>query len=103
MENASVIFAEFASILKANKKNDWELCDACIDALCARFSILFVLWDGAFSFASKLDPSAECIIQYRRFVTDGVHARSLTDSKILSEVLRVIRTYVGTVFFKKSS
>ena len=74
MENASAIFTEFASILKANKRKDCELCNECIDALCARFSNLFVLWDGAFSYASKLDPAEDDIKQYSRFVTAAVHA-----------------------------
>ena len=86
MENASVIFAEFTSILKANKKKDCELCDACVDALCARLSRLFVLWDGAFSNASKLDPSTEDIIQYRRFVTAAVHAHVQEDLSATSKV-----------------
>ena len=86
MENTSVIFAEFVSILKANKKKDCELCNACIDALCARFSRLFVLWDGAFSYASKLDPSTEDIIQYRRFITAAVHAHVQQDLSVTPKV-----------------
>ena len=86
MENASIIFAEFASILKANKKKYCELCDACIDALCAQFSRLVVLWDGAFSYASKLDPSTEDIIQYRRFVTAAVHADVQEDLSVTPKV-----------------
>lgn len=74
MENASAIFAEFASILKANKRSDCVLCNEGIDALCARFSNLFVLWDGAFSYASKLNPSEDDIQQYSRFVTAAVQA-----------------------------
>ena len=76
MENASAIFTEFASILKANKRKGCELCHECIDALCARFSNLFVFWDGAFSYASKLDPSEDDTKQYIRFATAAVHSIS---------------------------
>ena len=72
MENASGIFTLFASILKANKKEGCQLENAKIDDLCTRFSNLFVLWDGAFSYASKLDPTADYSKNYRSFVTAAV-------------------------------
>mmetsp|Transcript_18795 Transcript_18795/g.40722 ORF Transcript_18795/g.40722 Transcript_18795/m.40722 type:complete len:254 (-) Transcript_18795:64-825(-) len=72
MENASAIFALFANILKVNKKEGFLLLDEDIDALCNQFSNLCVLWDGAFSYASILDPTDNDIKQYKRFVTAAV-------------------------------
>ena len=42
----------------------------CIDSLCAQFSSLFVLWDGAFSYASK---SVHAHMQEDLSVTPKVH------------------------------
>ena len=72
MTNADEIFSIFAGILKANKKEDCKMSEDDIDILCSRFSNLFVLWDGAFSFASKIDPTTNDILQYKRFVTAAV-------------------------------
>lgn len=50
------------------------MSDEKIDDLCERTRRLFVLWDGAFSYASVLKPSQEDIAQYERFVKVAVDA-----------------------------
>ena len=75
MENASKMFTLFAGILKANRRPDSKYdSPEKIDELCNSFAGTFVLWDGAFSFASKIAPSKEHgILQYIRFVTAAVN------------------------------
>jgi len=68
------IFSLFAGILKANARAGCVMTHPEIDAFCAQFSNLFVLWDGAFSYASTLDPTDDDITQYKRFVTAAVNA-----------------------------
>ena len=61
MTNAHEIFGLWAGILKRNAKDGCTLKDDEIDQLCARFANLCLLWDGAFSYASKVDPRKEDI------------------------------------------
>ena len=74
MSNASEIFAIFANILKENAKDNCTMTTTEIDAMCKQFSDVCVLWDGAFSYASKVDPTANDIAQYRRFVKAAVYS-----------------------------
>ena len=67
MANAPAIFLFFAGILVSKKKADWSITDEEIQAQCTKFANLFMLWDGAFSFASKIDPTSEDIASYNRF------------------------------------
>lgn len=73
MNSADEIFILFATILKEYKKADCELSDDDIDELCQKYSDLYMLWDGAFSFASTINPTREDIAMYERFVTAAVH------------------------------
>ena len=57
MSNADETFTYFAGILKANKKDDCPYTGGMIDELCADFARLSMLWDGAFSLASKVKTS----------------------------------------------
>ena len=43
-----------------------------IDGMCKEFSNLFLLWDGAFSLARKVDPTDEDIAMYQRFVDAAI-------------------------------
>ncbi|KAL7525693.1 hypothetical protein ACHAXR_001117, partial [Thalassiosira sp. AJA248-18] len=86
MSNAAEIFSLFAGILKANAKPDSPYTHPKIDDLCSTFSNLFVLWDGAFSFASRIDPSEDDIVQYKRFVTAAVHSHVGVGCKITPKV-----------------
>ena len=74
MNDSSDIFTLFADILKANKKEGCKYENSAIDEICKKYAPLCVLWDGAFSYASKMNPTAEDITMYLRFVTAAVHA-----------------------------
>ena len=74
MSNASEIFELFAELLKANKKENCSMSDKQIEDMCGQFANLCVLWDGAFSIASKVDPSDDDILHYSRFVKAAVHS-----------------------------
>lgn len=74
MNDSSDIFTLFADILKANKKEGCKYENSAIDEICKKYETLCVLWDGAFSYASKMNPTAEDITMYLRFVTAAVHA-----------------------------
>ena len=58
--------------IQKHKREDCPLNDADIDALCNRFRQAFVLWDGAFSFASKVNPNRDDIALYCRFVKAAI-------------------------------
>lgn len=72
MNNATYLFNEFATSLKAGKRDNCELSDNDIDALCRNFQTVFVLWDGAISYARKEYPEPNDVIMYRRFVRAAV-------------------------------
>ena len=72
MNDATELFSEFSTILKAGKRDDCELSDDDIDALCRNFRLVFVLWDGAMSYARKKDPTPEDVTKYRRYVDAAV-------------------------------
>lgn len=74
MSNASDIFKSFADTLKKCKKDDCKLRDKEIDDICQSYANLCVLWDCAFSFASKKGPMKNDIVMYQRFVTADVHS-----------------------------
>jgi hypothetical protein len=57
MNNASYLFDKFSSILKIGKRSNCELSDDDIDALCRNFQSVFLLWDGVFSYARKINPT----------------------------------------------
>eukprot|EP00984_Skeletonema_dohrnii_P021262 scaffold10568_cov140-Skeletonema_dohrnii-CCMP3373.AAC.10 len=71
-DDASEIFTTFATILKDNKKVDCKYNGdgIGIDEICKQYELSVVLWDGAFSYASKKNP----IIVYERFVTAAVYS-----------------------------
>ena len=68
MNNATYLFDEFSSLLKAGKREDCEFDDEWIDALCQHFKLVFLLWDGAFSLARKKNPTTEHSKQYQQFI-----------------------------------
>ena len=74
MSNADVIFKQFADILKdpSNRRSDCALNNDEIDLLCQQFADLSMLWDGALSYASKIDPSEEDIVMYERFAKAAI-------------------------------
>ena len=67
--NASYVFDEWSKILKKGKRKD---CTEDIDALCVKYKSVFLLWDGAFSIARKVNPSVEDRALYRRFANAAV-------------------------------
>ena len=79
MENAHEIFPLFAQILKTHGKgvDDGGMSDESIDELCESTRQLFVLWDGAFSLASTIDPDENDILKYKRFVSAAVKCHKL--------------------------
>lgn len=57
-----------------------------IDELCHRFGSTCVLWDGAFSYASTINPSNEDIAWYERFVKAAVHSHVGIECNITPKV-----------------
>jgi hypothetical protein len=72
MNNATYLFSEFSSILKLGKRDNCELSDEDIDTFCQHFQSVFVLWDGAFSFARKFNPTMEDVRMYQQFIDAAV-------------------------------
>ena len=85
MVNASEIFSKFADILVANRK-DIGMEPEDIRKICAQFANLCVLWYGAFLYASKIDPTANDITMYRRFVTAAVYCHKGVGCNITPKV-----------------
>ena len=86
MQSSGEIFSIFASILKENKKDDCKLTNAEIEELCSQFGSACVLWDGAFSYASTIDPDEEDIAWYRRYVTAAVHSHVAISCNVTPKV-----------------
>lgn len=73
MNNAYEIFELFANILTENMKEGCKYTKEEIEQICKNYATLSILWDGAFSYASKVNPTVEYISMYERFVTAAVH------------------------------
>ena len=99
--NASYVFDEFTTILKANNRTgNWN--DTQIEELCEQHKRLFLLWDGAFSAARTINPTEEDFIMYSRFVRAAVKCHvevgcSVTHKVhlMVSHVLTQMRTIPG--------
>ena len=70
--NSGENFAIFTTILKRHKKEDCLLSTANIDALCIQFGYVFLLWDGAFLVARRVDPTEGDIELYQHFMEVAV-------------------------------
>ena len=86
MQNSGEIFSIFATILKENKKANCTFTSAQIDELCDQFGSTCVLWDGAFSNASTINPSNKDIAWYERFVKAAVHSHVRIECNITPKV-----------------
>jgi hypothetical protein len=87
MSNADVIFKQFAEILKdpSNRRSDCALNNDELDLLFQQFAELSMLWDGAFSYASKIDPSEEDIVMYERFAKTAIFSHQSMGCSITHE------------------
>ncbi len=72
MNNVSNLFDQFKVILINGKRDDCELVDDQINELCNHFQTVFLLWDGAFASARKIDPTPEDAKMYGQFVDTAV-------------------------------
>jgi hypothetical protein len=72
MSNATYLFDKFSALSKSGKQDDCKLEDDDIDALCAHFKLVFVLWDGAFALAWKKNPTMDNSHQYQQSVKAAV-------------------------------
>ncbi len=72
MNNAIYVFSESYSILKLEKWENRKLRDKDINTFCQHFHSVFVLWDGAFSFARKFNPTMEDVRMYQQFIDAAV-------------------------------
>ena len=86
MAHAHQMFTHFATILKNNKKDSCEYTDPQIDELCANFCLVSVLWDGAFSMASKVNPTANDIQLFRQYVRAAIWSHQALNILITHKV-----------------
>ena len=68
MADAHDMFTHFSGILKTNKKEDCPYTNKMINEMCANFARLSMLWDAAFSLASKINPTPDELRNYRQYV-----------------------------------
>ena len=73
-DNCDYIFQRFKNILVQGKKEGCELDDEAIKEKCDEFKRTFLLWDGAFSHARKVNPDNDDIEMCSRFVKAAVDA-----------------------------
>ena len=86
MSNAHDVFKMFSNILVTHKKPDCTLSADEIVCTCNKFGRLCVLWDGAFSIASRVDPSADDIKLYGRYVEAVVHSHVAMECSVTPKV-----------------
>jgi hypothetical protein len=67
-EQFTSFFHQFKLILISGKWKDCELKDHDIEELCKHFQTVFLLWDGVFASARKINPMPEDAKIYGRFV-----------------------------------
>jgi hypothetical protein len=76
INNITYLFGEFSKLSKLGKRDNCELSNDAIDALCQHFQSVFVLWDGAFLFARKINLTQEDTRMYQRFVDATVNGHA---------------------------
>jgi hypothetical protein len=91
MNNASHIFDQFAAILKEGKRKDCLLSDDDIGLLCLHFWEAYVLWDGAFLLARKIDPTDEDAETYQRFALAALQGSLILQCSITPKVHAMLR------------
>jgi len=91
MDNASHIFDQFAAIFKEWKKKDCLLSDDDLDLLCLHFREAYVLWDGAFSVARKIDPTDEDAETYQRFALAALQGSLILQCSITPKVHTMLK------------
>ncbi|KAL7532270.1 hypothetical protein ACHAXR_004530, partial [Thalassiosira sp. AJA248-18] len=74
VSNAEDICNMIAGILKRDRKGGCEYQPAAIDEMLKSFSDAFLLWDGAFSIASKVNPTPDDIKMYERYAKAAVYS-----------------------------
>ncbi len=74
MGNAYEMFDHFKVILKTNRREDSPFTFPMIDEMCADFARVSILWDGAFSLASKINPPSSDIVKFKRFARAGIYS-----------------------------
>ena len=72
MNSAAHLFDQFSSLLQAGKRDECELDNNSIDAICQNFKNVFVLWDGAFSLARTKYPTSDHSQKYQQFINAAV-------------------------------
>jgi hypothetical protein len=72
ISNAINLFGKLSLFSKLGKRDNCELSNTHIDGVCHYFQTIFVLWNGAFSFARKINPMEEDAQMYRQFVDASV-------------------------------
>jgi len=91
MNNASHIFDQLAAILKEGKRKNCLLSDDDIGLLCLHFWEVYVLWDGAFLLARKIDPTDEDTETYQRFVLAALKGSLTLQCSITPKVHMMLR------------
>jgi hypothetical protein len=84
-------FDQLAAILKEGKRKDCLLSDDDIGLLCLHFREVYVLWDGAFSLARKIDPTDEDTKTYQRFVLAALQGSLTLQCSITPKVHAMLR------------
>ena len=85
-DNCDYIFERFKSILIEGKKQGCELNDDDIRAKCDEFKRTFLLWDGSFSYARKVNPTKDDCKMCARFIVAAVDAHNDTGCSITHKV-----------------
>jgi hypothetical protein len=72
INNLTYLLEQFKSILISRKRDGCELNNDDMEELCKHFHTVFLLWDGAFAYARKINPTAEDAKIYEQFVEAAV-------------------------------
>jgi hypothetical protein len=75
-------------------RGKWDGCpleDDDIDCMCLHFREVFLLWDGSFSLARKIDPTPEDEHTYQMFVDTALHGSQVLQCSIMPKVHIMVR------------
>ncbi len=87
MDNASFVFDLFKQILKEGKKAGLpDDFDSMIELMCKKYKSAFLLWDGAFSFAQKVNPTFHDRLIFAQYVSAIVDAHQDVGCNITHKV-----------------
>ncbi len=91
MNNASHIFNLFVAFFKEGKREECLLAYTDIDVMCLHFWEVYILWDGEFLLARRINLTDEDAEAYQTFLLVAVSGSKIVQCPITPNVHTIMR------------